>query len=157
MFTVRRCASSDLVLLNDDQRRIFRGQEEGRWEYLTAWVRNELIGTGVLRWEGPFLEDISATFPGQTEVGFLQVVPRWRSQGVGTALITFAEDLARSRGDQQIGLVVSYENDGARRLYQRLGYSETGVEYRITYDAYDHTGAIAQSDESGSFWLKPLR
>jgi len=50
------------------------------------------------------------------------VVPELRSRGIGSALMTAAEWLVRSRGYGAIVLGVEDSNPRARRLYERLGY-----------------------------------
>jgi ribosomal protein S18 acetylase RimI-like enzyme len=50
------------------------------------------------------------------------VVPERRSRGIGTALMTAAERLVRSRGYGAIVLGVEDSNPRARRLYERHGY-----------------------------------
>ena len=50
-----------------------------------------------------------------------------RGRGYGTAAMLFAEEEARRRGFDQIGLMVFGGNDVARSLYRSLGYAETAV------------------------------
>ena len=45
-----------------------------------------------------------------------------RGKGVGSALLQNAEHTARTAGCERITLDVAVNNDGARRLYERLGY-----------------------------------
>ncbi len=46
-----------------------------------------------------------------------------RGKGVGSALLAHAEQTARAAGSQRLALDVAVNNDGARRLYERLGYA----------------------------------
>ncbi|MEO1057499.1 MAG: GNAT family N-acetyltransferase, partial [Actinomycetota bacterium] len=46
-----------------------------------------------------------------------------RGKGVGSALLAHAEQTAHEVGAQRMALDVSVNNDGARRLYERLGYA----------------------------------
>ncbi len=55
-------------------------------------------------------------------VFLLYVMPEYRRQGIGSALMRYAEDWARARGDRQIGLQVFQRNQAALLLYERLGY-----------------------------------
>ncbi len=52
----------------------------------------------------------------------LIVLPTWRQQGVGTALLTAARDISKARGQEVMLLNVLGGNDGARRLYEREGF-----------------------------------
>ncbi len=52
----------------------------------------------------------------------LYVMPEYRRQGIGSALMRQAEDWARARGDRQIGLQVFQNNQPAVSLYHKLGY-----------------------------------
>lgn len=51
------------------------------------------------------------------------VVPVFRKMGLGTHMMHYAENLLQQRGFQVVSLAVSKENNGALRLYQRLGYA----------------------------------
>lgn len=52
----------------------------------------------------------------------LYVSPSHRRQGIGTALVHYAENWAKQRGDRQMGLQVFLSNPRALHLYQKLGY-----------------------------------
>jgi GNAT superfamily N-acetyltransferase len=56
----------------------------------------------------------------------MAVMPNLQSLGIGSALMQRAEQLAieRGRGRSEIG--VERSNEGARRLYERLGYRRFG-------------------------------
>ncbi len=61
-------------------------------------------------------------------VGYIQTVcvdPRCRGRGLGSRLVEFAEERIL-RVSPNIFLCVSSFNDGARRLYERLGYTVVG-------------------------------
>lgn len=51
------------------------------------------------------------------------VDPAFRGQGIGTALIQFAEQYAKEQGYQRISLAVEQTNEQAQQLYTRLGYA----------------------------------
>src|SRR6476661_3746114 len=57
----------------------------------------------------------------------LSVAEDWRGRGVGTALMAAAEDWARARGATRMILDLAAANEGARRLYDRLGYEVHGL------------------------------
>jgi aminoglycoside 6'-N-acetyltransferase len=52
----------------------------------------------------------------------LAVLPEWRGRGLGTALLAAAEDWARTQGAERMILDLDVHNEGARRLYERVGY-----------------------------------
>jgi ribosomal protein S18 acetylase RimI-like enzyme len=59
---------------------------------------------------------------GDYYVGNVAVFPEARSQGVGHALMDFAEAQARARGSGRCALDVIIENDRAQALYRTCGY-----------------------------------
>ncbi len=52
----------------------------------------------------------------------LYVMPDYRHQGIGTALMKWTETWAKNRGDRQIALQVFHHNNRALALYNKLGY-----------------------------------
>src|ERR671921_290722 len=58
--------------------------------------------------------------------GDLEVAGRRQRRGIGTALVRGGEDTARRFGRDLIALGVGLDNPGARRLYERLGYTDWG-------------------------------
>ena len=58
-------------------------------------------------------------------IDLVAVVPSSRGLGVGTALMLRAEEKAESTGKHTMSLGVIAENEGAIRLYERLGYRTT--------------------------------
>ena len=63
--------------------------------------------------------------PDEFVVDSLAVDRSARGMGIGTALMRRAEKMARSMGKRTMSLGVIGENDGAIRLYERLGYRTT--------------------------------
>jgi ribosomal protein S18 acetylase RimI-like enzyme len=55
-------------------------------------------------------------------VAYMAVEPNSRRDGVGAALLAAAEDEARRRRLPYMSLMVTEENEPARRLYERGGY-----------------------------------
>ncbi len=80
-----------------------------------AWDGDRFLGFIILVMEGAF-------------VGYIQIVavaPEARGSGVGTELVTFAEERIFARFPN-VFLCVSSFNPRARKLYERLGYRLVG-------------------------------
>jgi [ribosomal protein S18]-alanine N-acetyltransferase len=84
-------------------------------ERFVALIGGERTGFLVLNMAGAFAGYIQAVC----------VAPEFRGGGVGTALMRFAEERV-FRDSPNIFLCVSAFNKDARRLYDRLGYSQVG-------------------------------
>jgi GNAT superfamily N-acetyltransferase len=142
---IRQCSASDVAELEEampsglDRRHDhrFRRQADGLGTYLVVWSEGVPVGKGEIRWDGCAARQVAERFPGCPEVKGLDVwPPERRSQGIGTAILLAAEDLAARQGHRRIGLGVADDNEHATRLYLRLGYAETGCRY---VDHYSHT------------------
>jgi ribosomal protein S18 acetylase RimI-like enzyme len=57
-------------------------------------------------------------------VNVLACYPESRGQGLGSKLLDVADQIARKAGYKKMSVIVADENVGARRLYERKGYSE---------------------------------
>ncbi|TQM38705.1 acetyltransferase (GNAT) family protein [Pseudonocardia cypriaca] len=81
---------------------------------------------GVLRDpDGAVLGQVRATVvDDHVHISMLEVVPAARRRGHATALLTAAGSWGRERGARWAVLQVALKNDGARALYDRLGYVE---------------------------------
>lgn len=68
------------------------------------------------------------------ELQDLNVLPDDRGQGLGQAIVSACEDLARQRGHAQLGLAVGLTRayGAAQRLYVRMGYEPDGLG--VTFD-----------------------
>lgn len=59
------------------------------------------------------------------ELQDLWVLPERRGGGIGTALVAAVEEAVARRAGTRLVLTVGIANDGAVRLYRRLGYRRT--------------------------------
>ena len=91
----------------------------GESTYLVGWDDDSPIGHVHVAWEGTELE-----IP---ELQDLYVLPDRRGEGFGTALTEAAERLVADRGHEQCSISVSETNEGARRLFERLGYVRAAI------------------------------
>ena len=57
----------------------------------------------------------------------IAIEPELRGAGIGTLLMNDIENRAKASGSSRLSLDVSAKNDGARRLYKRLGMVETST------------------------------
>ncbi|MCR4268029.1 GNAT family N-acetyltransferase [Nitratireductor sp. ZSWI3] len=57
-------------------------------------------------------------------VNVLACYPEYRSQGYGSLLLDLADEIARAEGLSRMSVIVTGDNIGARRLYERKGYKE---------------------------------
>ena len=64
----------------------------------------------------------SMRIPTRTAHVGIAVLDEWQGLGLGTALLEAIEDWGRESGLDALVLYVAAGNDGARRLYERLGY-----------------------------------
>jgi GNAT superfamily N-acetyltransferase len=84
-----------------------------------AWEGSEPVGHAHVAWEETTL--------GVPEIGDVFVPAELRGRGIGTELSEAAEQLARGHGHRQISISASIANEGALRLYRRLGYRDAGL------------------------------
>lgn len=75
------------------------------------------------------------------DIGFL---PAYRGRGLGGALVTWAQDIARGQGRAEVSLHVE-PNNPAKRLYDRLGFKV--IELRGAYELMewrtDHAAGVS--------------
>src|SRR5262245_42317380 len=83
--------------------------------------RPEPIGTDMPPMFVP-LQELENLAPATWYVNVLAVLPQYRGQGLGTALLSLADETGRSLGKRGMSVIVSDANLGACRLYERCGY-----------------------------------
>jgi ribosomal protein S18 acetylase RimI-like enzyme len=88
---------------------------EDGFERYVALAGQEVAGVIVIQLEGAFTGYIK----------YVAVAPPWRNRGVGTALVRLAEGII-FRTSPNAFICASSFNEGARRLYERLGYEVVG-------------------------------
>ena len=102
--TLRRDYDASLKILTDSSREVY-----------LATLNGEIAGFTILIMHGAF-------------VGYIQsvcVAPEWRSKGIGSQLMAFAEKRIFSETSNAFICVSSF-NKGAQKLYERLGYKVIG-------------------------------
>jgi ribosomal-protein-alanine N-acetyltransferase len=63
----------------------------------------------------------------EIHINNLAIRPQYRQRGIGTALLHHVLAAARQLGARRATLEVRASNDGARRLYERLGFYVAGI------------------------------
>jgi GNAT superfamily N-acetyltransferase len=117
--------------------------------YLIAWNGEEPVGHAHLAWRGTHLR--------LPEIQDMFVLPELREQGIGTTLVHAAEQAARDRGWERISLSVSRDgNPTARRLYERLGYTDAGVAPVRTVGVIQLRGQPFHVDDTLLYLTKTL-
>ncbi|MGE6379494.1 GNAT family N-acetyltransferase [Peribacillus muralis] len=99
------------------------------------------------------LNDPNITIDKEAEVDDLyldtiSVDPNYQGKGIGSALIQYVEEYAKQMGYPRVSLVVENENEGASRLYNKLGYKELKT---VTISGYDFGYLIKQIEEPPVF------
>ncbi|MEB3219308.1 MAG: GNAT family N-acetyltransferase [Nostocales cyanobacterium 94392] len=71
-------------------------------------------------WMGNAIDQITGLR--HAHIFLLYIIPEHRRKGIGTALMEYAQNWAKNRGDIQIALQVFQSNTPAVNLYNQLGY-----------------------------------
>jgi predicted GNAT family N-acyltransferase len=89
------------------------GKDEDCRHALALSLNGDAIGCGRIQTNG--------------HIGRIAVLPQWRKQKVGTAIIEALLDEARSRGYKQVDL---YAQTNAIPFYRNFGFVEYGKEFK---------------------------
>jgi len=144
-YTVRTGSTKDSALLLKFMQRTYQDMFGGQdFSHLSQTVEQYLSKKTPLWWveysaeKNELVKNISQTHPiaclwmgnaidqitglRHAHIFLLYVMPEHRRKGIGTALMQYAENWARKRGDMQIALQVFQRNTPAISLYNQLGY-----------------------------------
>ena len=77
------------------------------------------------------LVELEALAPGSWYINVLAVHGEYRGRGLGERLLAHAEEVARATGAEQMSVIFESANEGAGRLYRRVGYGEIARRPRI--------------------------
>jgi ribosomal protein S18 acetylase RimI-like enzyme len=87
----------------------------------------------------------------------LNVAAGYRRRGVGTQMIDAAERMLRAAGCSRLAVGVDLENDGAARLYRRLGYREWPYGLLKTFREHgDEAGNVLVTPDECRLFVKEL-
>jgi GNAT superfamily N-acetyltransferase len=116
-------------------------QRAGGGVLLVAWLEDHPAGDVYLSLEPDPNQAVRRHLPGVPTLVHLEVLGPHQRRGIGTALIHAGEDTARRLGHPRLAMGVGLDNHDARRLYERLGYTDWGhgmVE--ASWEEHDHSG-----------------
>jgi ribosomal protein S18 acetylase RimI-like enzyme len=85
------------------------------------------------------LHELANRALGTWYVHVLAACPEYRGRGLGSALLTVADDLAASAQKSGLSLIVSDTNTAARKLYERCGYREV-ARRKMVKETWQHPG-----------------
>lgn len=103
--TLRRPLDACRAVLNDPEFQIYISKTDGQRSGFLVLDPRGFAGA-------PYLKSIA-------------IAAEFRGRGLGTKLLAFAEEVFRPRS-RHLFLCVSSFNEGARKLYERLGYEPVG-------------------------------
>lgn len=83
---------------------------------------------------------------GELWIGMIQVKPMYHLQGVGKYILSVAENIARKKGIQRIGIHTTEDNIAARSLYLSTGYEVTEIGPCTTADGKERVGYTYQKE-----------
>ena len=96
--------------------------------------------------------------PSCAEIEDFVVEPGQTGQGVGSAMLEFAVELCRERGEARLGLAVGKENPHAWGLYERRGFVLVPEsDHRVTWLARDADGREFEEHDDCVYLIKALR
>jgi ribosomal protein S18 acetylase RimI-like enzyme len=121
---------------------------DGADTYLVAWDEGEPVGHAHVAWEGTTL--------GIPEIQDVFVPENLRGRGIGSELSRAAEQLAGQRGYARISISASIENDGALRLYRRLGYHDADLQPQRVQGTIVIRGQPLDVDDTLVYLVKDL-
>ena len=87
------------------------------------------------------LNELKVVAGGTWYVTAAAVFPEYRNLGIGEALLSKAEALAREREIEALTLMVGSFNEGARRLYRRFGFEEWERRVFTPFPGSDREGS----------------
>jgi ribosomal protein S18 acetylase RimI-like enzyme len=79
------------------------------------------------------IEELEAEANGTWFISMLGVHAKWRGKGIGSQLLDVAEIKREKTAASGVALIVEDENEGARRLYARRGYSVRASRAMVKY------------------------
>lgn len=126
-------------LASEDRARLSRSEFVESLEATHALLRDR-AGSQVVVAESPEGERVGLLWMGlnrnlvtgeeEAWIYNISVLPQFQGRGIGSLLLAHAEKLAREAGYATLGLMVSWHNERARRLYERSGFAPANLVMR---------------------------
>lgn len=88
------------------------------------------------------LVELEYRAPGSFYVNALAVFEPYRGHGIGAALLEIAGQRARAGGCAELSVQVFAENEGACRLYRRIGYAVADRRPIIAHPCYPYSTEV---------------
>jgi GNAT superfamily N-acetyltransferase len=132
-------------------------QRTGGGVLLLAWLEDRPVGDVYLYLQPATEPEVRRHLPGVPLLIHLEVLGPFQRRRIGTALIHAGEGTARRLGHRRLAMGVGLDNHGARRLYERLGYTDWGHgTVKTSWEEHDHTGQPVTVSETIHMLVRDL-
>jgi ribosomal protein S18 acetylase RimI-like enzyme len=129
-------------------------QQEGHRMVLVAFDDDRFAGYLTVVWSSDYQPFRAENIP---EIQDLNVLPQVRRMGVGTQLMTKAEELIAERSSVAgIGVGMTGDYGAAQRLYVRRGYKPDGSGLVWRNEAVKYGQQIIVDDDLVLYFVKPV-
>ena len=131
--------------------------EEQKNNQRSVWVafkEGAIVGYVTLKWHSENAHFHEKNIP---EISDLNVLPKFRKQGIASTLLDLAEDEARKKSASVgIGVGLSVEYGDAQKLYVRRGYVPDGQGITYNYQSVEWDGTVHLDDDLILWFTKKL-
>lgn len=79
-------------------------------------------------------------------IGMIQVKPVYQQKGIGKYILSVAENMAKEKGYNKVGIHTTEDNTAARSLYLSAGYAVTEIGPCTTADDKERVGYTFQKE-----------
>jgi GNAT superfamily N-acetyltransferase len=133
-------------------------QRAGGGVLLVAWLDGWPVGDVFLDRDPAEEPEIRRWLPGVPRLNHLEVLGPVQRRGIGTALLRAGEATTRKLGHRRVALGVGVDNPGARRLYERLGYTDWGHGSIVGsyYGGGQRVWALRRLSRANENWHHPI-
>lgn len=86
--------------------------------------------------------ELEQCVPGSFYINMLATFPQYRNMSIGTKLMGMVDSLASDAGCSTTSIEVFEQNEGALRLYQRLGYELAERRRVVPHECHPYDGEL---------------